>query len=78
MGETFGNIIPSRGIKQGDLISPYLFLLCAEGFSNIIQRYEERKWIYERKVANGAPIITHCLRIIVMYTVGPIWRRQLV
>lgn len=60
-GEPKGKIIPSRGLRQRDPISPYLFLLCAKGLSAMLKREEKEghvKWI---AVSRGAPSISHFL-----------------
>ncbi|XP_060960684.1 uncharacterized mitochondrial protein AtMg01250-like [Cannabis sativa] len=60
-GHELGPIIPEMGIRQGDPLSPYLFLICAEGFLSLIQKFEREGRLKGCKVANGAPVISHML-----------------
>jgi hypothetical protein len=59
--EKVGPIIPKRGLRQGDPLSPYLFILCAEGLSALLRRAEARGDIHGVKVCRGAPLLTHLL-----------------
>jgi hypothetical protein len=58
-GERLEEFKPSRGIRQGDPISPYLFLICAEGLSCLLNSnsHQERGII----LAKNAPRISHLL-----------------
>ncbi|KAF5475845.1 hypothetical protein F2P56_007609 [Juglans regia] len=50
---------PSRGIRQGDPLSPYFFILCAEALSNLIGKAEERGLIHGVPVGRGQLRVSH-------------------
>ena len=58
-GEPMGNIKPSRGIRQGDPLSPYLFLVCSEGLHRMIQRASCNGDIKGVSICCNGPKLTH-------------------
>ena len=58
-GEPNGEIKPSRGIRQGDPLSPYLFLLCSEGLDRLIQKATEKGDIQGVSICRNGPKLTH-------------------
>ncbi|KAL6143754.1 hypothetical protein ACLB2K_054449 [Fragaria x ananassa] len=60
-GEVCGFLKPKRGIRQGDPLSPYLFILCGEGLSSLIQQFVRNQWITGMQIAPTAPTLHHLL-----------------
>ena len=58
-GISYGNIIPTRGFRQGDPLSSYLFLLCVEGFLAFIHDAARNNHLNGISICRGAPKITH-------------------
>jgi hypothetical protein len=58
--------MPLRGIIQGDLLSPYLFLLCTEGLSSMLSHAENCEELVGGYKWDVMPILSHisCLRMI--------------
>lgn len=54
-------IIPSRGLREGDPLSPCLFILCAEGLSTLINQAERRGDVHSVHICKRDPIISHML-----------------
>ena len=55
-----GRVKPSRGIRQGDPLSPYLFILCGEVLSGR-NRAQETGELAGIRVAMGCPRVNHLL-----------------
>ena len=60
-GQVCENVVPSRGLRQGDPISPYLFIICAEAFSRLIVSGINRRNIHGIQICRGSPILSHLI-----------------
>ena len=58
-GEPYGHIKSTRRMHQGDPLSPYLFLLCTEGFYGLLRKAEENGDIRGVSIYRSAPKLTH-------------------
>ncbi|CAM8950433.1 unnamed protein product [Rhodiola kirilowii] len=54
-------IVPKGGLRQGDPLSPYLFIICTEGLSAMINQYKQCGQIDGIKICRRAPVISHLL-----------------
>ncbi|KAL5582460.1 hypothetical protein UlMin_014902 [Ulmus minor] len=60
-GSHFGDIKPKKGLKQGDPLSPYLFILCTEILSRLFISKVENGVINGLKLTRGGPPLHHLM-----------------
>lgn len=58
-GQPSSPFTPERGLRQGDPLSPYLFVLCADVLSGLIRAEVTSQNIHGVKIARTAPQISH-------------------
>ena len=58
-GQPMGSIKPSRGLCQGDPLSPYLFLLCALGLQSLLQKAKANDDIRGVAICRNGPWVSH-------------------
>ena len=60
-GEQSERFIPKRGVRQTNLISPYIFILCASVISYLFHIVELNNDIQRIKLSKHVPSISHLL-----------------
>uniref|UniRef100_A0A803P4J3 CCHC-type domain-containing protein n=1 Tax=Cannabis sativa TaxID=3483 RepID=A0A803P4J3_CANSA len=60
-GSPLKKFSPQRGLRQGDPLSPFIFLLCQEVLSKLLSSAEHRGLIHGIKIARNAPTISHLM-----------------
>ena len=54
-------ITPARGLRKGDPLAPYLFILCAEVLSHLMTQVMTNRSLTGMKISNNAHAVNHLL-----------------
>lgn len=63
--EPLGFFSPQRGIRQGDPLSPFLFILATEGLSKMMEKARDLQWIQGFIVGSVTEKLSHHFTTIV-------------
>lgn len=58
-GKTVESFTPGRGLRQGDPLSPYLFILVADVLSHMINEHVAREDLQGIQITKHCPKLTH-------------------
>lgn len=53
------SFMPTKGLKLGDPLSPYLFILCVESLSNLLSKAEKEGSITSMQLGSGRLRVIH-------------------
>lgn len=66
-GQSVGSILPTKGIRLGDPLSPYLFLICAEALSSLLCHAESTRSIIGAPTSKKGPRLSHLFLLTTTY-----------
>lgn len=58
-GQSTGDFTLTRGLRQGDPLSPYLFLFCAEVLLALLQKNMDRGVLHGVRICRGASVVSN-------------------
>ena len=60
-GQPRGNIVPERGLRQGDPLSSFIFIICTKALVGLLNHAKNQTKITGMRVTRVRPLVSHLL-----------------